>query len=197
MNEAIRRAKQEGYVRTGIVAHEWKKEEAVEKAKQYRVDGNKVKILLECEVSNFRDRTDKSYWWVVMYKPTELYLAKQKAAHEEQLQERRHFELRRMADTLSMEELAWMLKDKVDRMSMEELLMKKPVQYPLPKGTKAYYDYEESTVEILESKPCKASVLSSEDDAFDYLIRFKDGHTAWVSFDDLGLTDEQGNPAHD
>lgn len=122
-SKAVIRLKQEGYQTTGIILQAWKhdKAEAVEKAKALQVMGNSVKVVMDTEVTHFRDSKSVDRYWVVLAKYSEAYLEFKKAEREAHEKERRQMALRRMADELTLEEMAWMMKDKVDRMSTKEL----------------------------------------------------------------------------
>jgi hypothetical protein len=122
MNASYNKYRAAGYSYTGITVHDWEKEEALTKAKALKVMGNKVVTVRKVEETHFRDTTSKSYWWTVLVKYSEEYKAWMKQEAERKEKERHEWKLRKIADDLTLEDLAWMMKDKVDRMPTEELL---------------------------------------------------------------------------
>jgi len=120
MNKAIQQARAEGYQSTGNVAREWEREKLLPRVDEYKVMGNKVKILREVEINNFRDRSDKSVYWVIYVKYSAEYLAHQKAELEARRKLNAENALRRLADGMTIEEIAFMMTSKTN---MEKSLM--------------------------------------------------------------------------
>jgi hypothetical protein len=116
MNKRYNDLIKDGYRTTGIIGKEWEKGNVMARADEYRVDGNKVAVVKKVDISRFRDRDSRNDWWVVLVKFSDKYLADQAAKQEALKKEYRQVELRKIADGMSLEELAWMLNDKVNRM---------------------------------------------------------------------------------
>lgn len=116
MNKRYNDLRAAGYSTTGICCADWKtdaKEIVSSKADQYRVDGNKVAIVQHTEVTNFRDRTDKSTYWVALVLFTEQYKARMEAERQAQRAQMRQAELIRASETFTIEELTFMINHKV------------------------------------------------------------------------------------
>lgn len=118
---AVRNAQKEGFQTTGLTSRgSWDKDSLLAHADEYRVMGNKVRILLNRDETQFRDRKDVHTYYVVMVKYSEQYLNWQKETRARHEMERRHLALKRMADECTLEEIQIMLKYKVDSIVLHD-----------------------------------------------------------------------------
>lgn len=121
-SKAVKNAQAEGYQWTGNTSRgSWDKEKVLKAADELKVMGNKVKILLDRQETQFRDRKDVHTFWVVMVKYSDEYKAHQQAERERMEAERRLSQLRKMADECTLEELQWMVNFKVAAMMQEKI----------------------------------------------------------------------------
>lgn len=114
MNSSIQKAKEEGYVFTGAIAKEWEREKLEARLAEYKVMGNKAKILREVEVSKFRDHTSKSVFLCIYVLYSEKYLEFKKNEKEAHEKNRRELALKRMADEMTVEEINFILNYKLN-----------------------------------------------------------------------------------
>jgi len=116
MNKRYNDLRKAGYSTTGICCADWKtdsKQIVTAQADKYRVDGNKVAIVQHTEVTNFRDRSDKSTYWVALVLFSEQYKARIEAERVSQRAQMRQNELVRASATYTIEELTFMINHKV------------------------------------------------------------------------------------
>ena len=113
-NSAIRKAEQDGYQYTGCVSRgSWDKDKVEARVAEYKVMGNKVKVLLKRDETQFRGRTETHAYWVLYVKYSPEYLAFKQAEREQREIARRQLALSRMADECTLEEIQWMLNHKI------------------------------------------------------------------------------------
>ena len=113
-----------GYSYTGVTSRgTWDKEEVViQMNERYKVMGNKIAVVQKVDVSPRRGGgEEKYYYWVGLVLKSEAYIADEAAKNAARRKAYREADLRKMADGCSLEELAWMMKDKLDRMNITEL----------------------------------------------------------------------------
>lgn len=116
MNKRYNDLRKAGYQTTGICSPVWHtdaKNIVADKAKMYKVDGNKVAIVQHTEVTNFRDRSDKSTYWVALVLFTDEYKARMEAERKTRQAQIRQAELIRASETFTIEELTFMINHKV------------------------------------------------------------------------------------
>jgi hypothetical protein len=119
-NTAYSKARAEGYEYTGITLETWKDREIIEaRAKELRVMGNKVRIVIKTDVTHFRNSTSKNSYWVVMVKYSEAWLKDQSEKREAERQARRKMELVGIAKTLTREEAMFILGEVYARENVE------------------------------------------------------------------------------
>ena len=115
MNKRYNDLRKAGYSTTGISCQDWKtdsKQIVTAQADKYKVDGNKVAIVQKTEVSNFRDRTDKTTYWVALVLFSEQYKIRVESERIADAVRRRNAEVLRVAEGFSLDELLLMVKSK-------------------------------------------------------------------------------------
>jgi len=123
MNKRYNDLIKQGYQTTGIVSRgSWDKEEVVARMQHLKAMGNKVAVVQKIDVSPRRGSDeDKHRYWIGLLLKSEEYKTHETAELARMRKEYRERGLRKLADEITLEELAWMMKDKLDRMTMKEL----------------------------------------------------------------------------
>lgn len=123
MNELYNRLVKEGWSYEGS-ARNWSSsdnERLEKRMAELKVMGNKVRIVTKKEVTEFRGGKSTNTYNVLMVLKSDAYKAEEARKTEERMRLSHEADLHHMLKNLTVQDLAWMLKEKVSQETNEEL----------------------------------------------------------------------------